>query len=157
MCGLPLVVAGGSGPALMGKNWQSHIQLNWRQMNQVHNASLHSLLSKYPGVFQKGLGTLKGFKARIYVDPETPPRFNHAHSVPYALRDKVLFRYTRLSFGISSTPGIFQHVIESILHGMKGVVVYLLIAGPTKEAHLRTLDKVLTGLGLELKSPNMSS
>ena len=98
MCGLPLVVASGSGPALMGKNWQSHIQLNWRQMNQVHNASLHSLLSKYSGVFQKGLGTLKGFKASIYVDPETPPRFNHAHSVPYALRDKVLFQHTRLYF-----------------------------------------------------------
>ena len=260
LCGLPLVVVGGSGPALMGRDWLSHIQLDWRQINQVHNASLHSLLSRYPGVFQEGLGTLKGFKARIYVDPETPPRFNPARSVPYALRDKVekelqrlqeegtlepvefaewaapivavlkrdknsiricgdfsvtvnpvskldrypipkiedlfarlskgqyfskldlsqayqqlpleedskkyvvinthrgLFRYTRLPFGISSAPGIFQRVIESILQGMKGVVVYLddiLITGPSKEAHLKTLDGVLSRLdraGLRVKN-----
>ena len=259
LCGLPLVVVGGSGPALMGRDWLSHVQLDWRQINQVHNASLHSLLSRYPGVFQEGLGTLKGFKARIYVDPETPPRFNPARSVPYALRDKVekelqrlqeegtlepvefaewaapivavlkrdknsiricgdfsvtvnpvskldrypipkiedlfaklskgqyfskldlsqayqqlpleedskkyvvinthqgLFRYTRLLFGISSAPGIFQRVIESILQGMKGVVVYLddiLITGPSKEAHLKTLDEVLSRLdraGLRVK------
>ena len=40
-------------------------------------------------MFQEGLGTLKGFKARIYVDPDAPPRFHPARSVPFALRDKV--------------------------------------------------------------------
>ena len=30
---------------------------------------------------------------------------------------KGLFRYTRLPFGISSAPGIFQRVMESLLHG----------------------------------------
>ena len=39
-------------------------------------------------MFQEGLGTLKGFRARIYVDPDTAPRYNSARSVPYALRDK---------------------------------------------------------------------
>ena len=43
-----------------------------------------------------GLGTLKGFKAKIYVDPDTPPRFNPALSVPYALRDKVEKELQRL-------------------------------------------------------------
>ena len=36
-----------------------------------------------------------------------------------------LFRYTRLPFGIASAPGIFQRVIESVLQGIDGVVVYL--------------------------------
>ena len=36
-----------------------------------------------------------------------------------------LFRYTRLPFGVSSAPGIFQRVIESLLQGIKGVVIYL--------------------------------
>ena len=40
-------------------------------------------------MFQDGLGTLKGYKAKIYVDPDAPPRFHSARSVPYALRDKV--------------------------------------------------------------------
>lgn len=53
----------------------------------MHNASLLAVLARYPGVFQEGLGTLKG-KAKIYVDPDTPPKSNPARSVPFALRDK---------------------------------------------------------------------
>ena len=68
-----------------------------------------------------------------------------------------LFQYTQLPFGISSAPGIFQHVIESLLQGIEGVVVYLddiLITGSTEDAHLRTLDEVLSRLdhaGLRVK------
>ena len=70
---------------------------------------------------------------------------------------KGLFRYTRLPFGIASAPGIFQHVIESILQGIEGAVVYLddiLITGSSEEAHLKTLDEVLSRLdraGLRVK------
>ena len=38
---------------------------------------------------------------------------------------KGLFRYTRLPFGISSAPGIFQRATESVLQGIPGVIVYL--------------------------------
>ena len=67
-----------------------------------------------------------------------------------------LFRYTRLPFGVSSAPGILQCVIESLLQGIKGVVIYLddiLITGATEE-NLRTLDEVLSRLnkaGLRVK------
>ena len=70
---------------------------------------------------------------------------------------KGLFQYTRLPFGISSAPGIFQRVMESLLQGIKGVVVYLddiLITGASEEAHLQTLDEVLSRLekaGLRVK------
>ena len=68
-----------------------------------------------------------------------------------------LFQYNRLPFGISSAPGIFQRVMESLLSGIPGVVVYLddiLVTGPTEEEHLATLDKVLQRLseaGLRLR------
>ena len=68
-----------------------------------------------------------------------------------------LFQYTRLPFGISSAPGIFQRVIESLLQGIDGVVVYLddiLITGSTEEGHLKALDEVLSRLdraGLRVK------
>ena len=225
----------------------------------MHTASLQAVLAKHSGVFQDGLGTLKGFRAKIYANPDAPPRFNPAQSVPYALRDKVdmellrlqeegtlehvefaewtapivaflkkdknsvricgdfsvtvnpvskldrypipkvedlfaklskgkyfskldlsqayqqllleedskkyvvintlrgLFRYTRLPFGISSAPGIFQRVIESVLQGIERVVVYLddiLITGSSEEEHLKTLDEVLDRLdraGLRVK------
>ena len=62
---------------------------------------------------------------------------------------KGLFQYTRLPFGISSTPGIFQRVIESIIQGIPGVVAYLddiLMTGPSEEAHLTALKEVLSRL-----------
>ena len=68
-----------------------------------------------------------------------------------------LFRYNRLPFGVSSAPGIFQRVMECLLKGIPGVIVYLddiLVTGPSDEQHLATLDKVFQKLkdaGLKLK------
>ena len=62
---------------------------------------------------------------------------------------KGLFRYTRLPYGISSAPGIFQRVIESVLCGIPGVVSYLddiLITGETEQEHLKRLGQVLEKL-----------
>ena len=56
----------------------------------VHSASLQSVLARYPSVFKEGLGTLKGFQAKIHVDPQAKPEFHPARSVPYDLRDKVV-------------------------------------------------------------------
>ena len=62
---------------------------------------------------------------------------------------KGLFQYTRLPFGISSAPGIFQRVMESLLQGIPGVIVYLddiLVTGSSEEEHLRALEQVLDRL-----------
>ena len=68
-----------------------------------------------------------------------------------------LFRYNRLPFGISSAPGIFQRVMESLLSGIQGVVVYIddvLVTGKTEAEHLMALDEVLSQMreaGLRLR------
>ena len=52
-------------------------------------------------------------------------------------------------FGIFSAPDILECVIESILQGIQGVIVYLddiLITGSSEEAHLKALDEVLSRL-----------
>ena len=66
------------------------------EINKVHNESLQIVLSRYPNVFAEGLGTLVGFKARMYVDPAARPMLCRARSVPYALRSKVEAEIARL-------------------------------------------------------------
>ena len=256
---MPLIVVEGVGPSLLGRNWLSHIRFDWNSIHTIHSDPVQTVLDRHPSVFREGLGTLNGFKAKIYVDPDAQPRFFRARPVPYAFRDKVdkelerlqgegtiepveisdwaapivtvlksdkesvricgdfritvnpvskldkypipkvedlfasmkkgkyftkldlsqayqqlpldddskkyvvinthkgLFRYTRLPYGISSAPGIFQRVIESLLQGIDGVIVYLddiLITGHTEEEHLKSLEEVLSRLekaGLRVK------
>ena len=95
-CKGPLVIVCGSGPTLLGRDWLSQILLDWREIHQVYTASLQAVLSRYPGVFQEGIGNLRGFKAKIYVDPNTPPRFYPARSVPFACRTKWIPKLQRL-------------------------------------------------------------
>ena len=62
---------------------------------------------------------------------------------------KGLFRYTRLPFGVSSAPGIFQRVMENVLQGIPNVVIYLddiLLSSANKSDHLKLLDQVLDRL-----------
>ena len=63
-CECPLVIVRGSGPTLLGRDWLVQIQLDWREIHLVHTASLQAVLSTYPGVFQEGLGTLKGLRLK---------------------------------------------------------------------------------------------
>ena len=248
---LPLLVVKGDGPSLFGRNWLHQIRLEWHDIYNLHTSSLQAILQKHTAVFQEGLGTLKGFKAKILVEEGATPRFCKARTVPYSVKETVdkeldrlvaegtlepvqfsdwaspivpvlkadkssvricgdfkqtinpvskldrypipkiedlfaslaggqsftkidlsqayqqlllddeskqyvvinthrgLFRYTRLPFGVSSAPGIFQRVMESILQGIPGVVVYIddiLVTGPTAIKHLETLEQVLTRL-----------
>ncbi|CAM1308578.1 Uncharacterised protein r2_g1856 [Pycnogonum litorale] len=75
---------------------------------------------------------------------------------------KGLFRPTRLPYGVSSAPGIFQRIMDGLLGGLSGLAVYLddiLITGSTLEEHLRNLNKVLTILakvGFRLKREKCS-
>ena len=62
---------------------------------------------------------------------------------------KGLFRYTRLPFGISSAPGIFQRRMEGLLQNIEGCVVFLddiLVSGKNKVEHLKRLKLVLNRL-----------
>ena len=70
---------------------------------------------------------------------------------------KGLLRYTRLPFGVSSAPGIFQRIMETLLLGIPNVVVYLddiLITGHTNQEHLDHLHEDLQRLekvGMKLR------
>ena len=75
---------------------------------------------------------------------------------------KGLFQYSRLPFGISTTPSIFQRTMETLLQGLSGVGLYLddiLITKKTDQEHLNNLSAVLempAAAGIKLKLEKFS-
>ena len=88
---LQVLVVGGKGPALLGRNWLDKIKLNWPIVKQLssHNKRLEDILQKHEQLFEEGLGTLQEATAKIHVDPTATPIFHKARPVPYALREKI--------------------------------------------------------------------
>lgn len=64
---LPLVVmAGHHRPALLGRNWLSHLHLDWTEVHILQNDGLQQqLLAQHTRVFQPGVGTITGYKTDI--------------------------------------------------------------------------------------------
>ena len=83
---LPLVVVESRGPSLFGRQWLMKIRLNWQTTNNVRShPGLQDILDRHQEVFKAELGTLKGYKAQISVDPNATPHFCKARSFPKAM------------------------------------------------------------------------
>ena len=94
---LPLIVVRGTGPSLFGRNWLANIRVNWESIYKVHvDDALAKVLTTHKKVFEEGLGKLKGYTAKIHVDPRATPRFCKARPVPYALKNMVEEELDRL-------------------------------------------------------------
>nr|XP_061834657.1 uncharacterized protein K02A2.6-like [Nerophis lumbriciformis] len=68
-----------------------------------------------------------------------------------------LYQYTRLPYGVSSAPGIFQRTMDGLLQGLPQVVVRvddILVTGKDDASHLKNLGEVLERIaaaGLRLR------
>lgn len=68
-----------------------------------------------------------------------------------------LFKYTRLPFGITTAPALWQKAMAQVLQGLSGVVYFIddiLVTGCTRDEHKENLHKVLTRIcqyGLRLE------
>ena len=65
---------------------------------------------------------------------------------------KGLYKYTRLIFGVSAAPAIFQRTMDCLLQGIPQVAAFqddLLITGDTDESHILHLREVLHRLDAE--------
>ena len=117
---LPLVIVQGRGPTLLGRDWLSRLLLDWSQVNAISKEpTLQSILDQYEVVFKEGLGTLKNFTAKIYVDPTLKPRFFKARPVPYALRSQIESELDRLVEKGITTPISFSEWAAPIVPVMK--------------------------------------
>ncbi len=93
---LPLIVVEGTGPTLLGRNWLLKIQLNWAKLYYASNSDLQSIVDKYSAVFEEGLGTYKGYQAKIHVDPNANPCFFKPRTVPYSMREGIEAELSKL-------------------------------------------------------------
>ena len=88
-----LYVVKGNGPSLFGRDWLMNIRLDWKHLGVTNIQSpqlcLKSVLDQYNDVFKNELGTLKGYRAKLSIKPNTKPQFRRPRQVPYALKDAV--------------------------------------------------------------------
>ncbi len=105
---LPLIVVLGEGSSLLGRDWLLQLRLDWKEIHQLQSDDpAECVLCKHPEVFREGLGTLQGYKVKIYVDKEARPKFCKARIVLYSIRVKVDEELDRLvSEGILENAGL---------------------------------------------------
>ena len=87
-----LLVVAGDGPSLLGRDWLSHIRLDWSTLNRIQStatSACQEMLDQHNALFKDELGTVKNTTAKFNIDPQVKPKFFKARPVPYALRPKV--------------------------------------------------------------------
>ena len=87
---LVLIVVGGQGPSLFGRNWLKYLRLDWRQIASVHKIVsrpevLNTVIKRHQKLFTDELGTVTPFKAKLQVQPQAVPRFFKPRPVPFAI------------------------------------------------------------------------
>ena len=88
---LPLVVACGNGPSLLGRDWLMTLTLDWTQLCANHvcsSLSLQGILDEHSSIFSKW-GTLNDTTVTIHLDTIAQPCFCKTKTVSYALKGKI--------------------------------------------------------------------
>ena len=102
---LTCLVVNGTGPNMLGRDWPTHIKLDWSAVHRIEHADFTNM---FPDLFKDGLGKLKGVEAKLYIDKEAIPRCFKPRSVPFALRAKVDNELQRLEANGAIVP--IEHV-----------------------------------------------
>ncbi|BFZ25831.1 hypothetical protein BsWGS_28870 [Bradybaena similaris] len=95
---LPIIVVGGKGPNLLGRNWIRELEMETSVLvNHVsENVSCNAEVERFPNLFKDDLGRVKSFPVTLHVEEGCKPKFYKARTVPYALKRKVDMELQRL-------------------------------------------------------------
>lgn len=94
---LPLFVAKGTCPTLLGRDWMEAFKITITKPEGVNAVkSVTSLVEQFSEVFSETLGTLQGVSAKIILKEGSKPKFFKARPVPFALRDRVVEELQRM-------------------------------------------------------------
>ena len=94
---LNLYVLNNGGRPLFGREWLSHLNVNWTAIKALHvstcqfsrQSEINNLKSKYAEVFSAELGKLKDKQGKLILKENCSPKFMKARPVPYSLKDKI--------------------------------------------------------------------
>ena len=87
---LNVIVAYGSGPNLLGRDWFQPLNIFINNINTVTECeNYQNLLIKYKNIFDSSLGMYRGEPVSIKLSPNAIPKFLKARPVPYALKERV--------------------------------------------------------------------
>ena len=74
-----------------------HFNLIWSSINSIDkDRVVDEMIQKHSPLYRSELGTLQGGEAKIFIPPNTQPRFFKPRPVAYALKDKVEQELSRL-------------------------------------------------------------
>ena len=97
---LPLVIVSGDTPALLGRNWMEMMKLDWSSIRAVTLetgiASVGEIVKRHLPFVKESYESIRDFKTKIYLRPETTPAFRKARPVPFARREMVAAELDRL-------------------------------------------------------------
>jgi len=62
---LSLVVVGGNGPTLLGRNWLQYHRLDWYPLFRIQHSALNDILTRHKVVFKPELGMLRDHRMTI--------------------------------------------------------------------------------------------
>uniref|UniRef100_A0A5S6Q373 RNA-directed DNA polymerase n=1 Tax=Trichuris muris TaxID=70415 RepID=A0A5S6Q373_TRIMR len=94
---LRLLVAKGDRASLLGLEWFTPLGLSIQGVHQTHSEdSIQALLEEFADVFKEDLGTYKGPKVTLPIDPKVPPIRLKARNVPLAIRPRIESEIQRL-------------------------------------------------------------
>lgn len=112
------------------------------QQNQYPLPLFEDLAAKLAGGAQFSRIDLKDAYLQLPVHPESRKYLTVATNLGY-------FRYTRLPFGVSFAPSLFQNTMDQLLGDLQGVACFLddiLVTAPSRDVHLHRLALVFKRL-----------
>ncbi|KAL7724915.1 hypothetical protein ACLKA6_020051 [Drosophila palustris] len=66
-------------------------------VSEAHSSQMTNLCNKYKEVFEPAIGTIKNFKASIYLKPNSVPKFYKSRPIPFAQMEKFKEEAQRLT------------------------------------------------------------
>ena len=71
-----LIVEGEHKPTLFGCDWLAAVKLDWAMLHQLRNdIAAAGMVHKFPGVFQRDVGCIRGYTATIRLKENVKPIF----------------------------------------------------------------------------------